>query len=200
VLKLVHDLNVSALKMEMAHLALHLQWMTRDDFRRLAVDSARQLLSEPLTSEVVDIMCEIAKHETIGTAFRSEDLPQSLFYEAEGYRLLDCLLPSDKRVSGRLVAGLDSADVSTRLWAGYALSRRVPLDDAILRKLTPHLDDASPDVRARLQWILQAQGKLPDDVRQALQVSQRDQAREVRASACDRSCQLGLAETQSGQR
>jgi hypothetical protein len=168
VVRLVHDLNVSALKMEMAHLALNLQWISRAEFRQLAVDGARQLLAEPLTSEVVDIMCEITKHEPIGSQFRSEDLPEALFQEAEGYRLLDCLGPTDRRVSARLIPGLDDPDISGRLWAAYALSRRLPLDDATLKTLAAHLNDASPDLRARLEWIFKAQGSLSSGVRDAV--------------------------------
>ena len=166
VLKLVHDLNVSALKMELAHLALHLDWMTSDAFRRLAVDGARQLLAQPLTSEVVDIMCEITKHQRIGSAFRSEDLPELLFRDAKGLRLVDCLSPTDDRTSARLVAGLDSEDTLTRLWAAYALSRRLPMDDGILKKLARYSNDTSPDLRARLQWIFDTQ-RLTGAARQA---------------------------------
>jgi hypothetical protein len=168
VVQLVHDLNVSALKMEMAHLALNLQWISRTEFRQIAVDGARQLLAEPLTSEVVDIMCEITKHEPIGNQFRSEDLPDALFQEAEGYRLIDCLAPTDRRVSARLMHGLDEGDISGRLWAAYALSRRLPLDDGTLKTLATHLNDSSDDLRARLEYIFKAQGSLSVGVRDAV--------------------------------
>ena len=171
VVKLVHDLNVSALKMEMAHLALNLQWISRAEFRQIAVDGARQLLGEPLTSEVVDIMCEITKHEPIGNQFRSEDLPDALFQEAEGFRLVDCLAPTDRRVSARLTRGLDEPDISGRLWAAYALSRRLPLDDGTLKALAPHLNDSSDDLRARLEYIFKAQGSLSVGVRDAVRDS-----------------------------
>ncbi len=168
VLRLVHDLNVSAQKMELAHLALQLGWISKDELRRLAVDSAKTLLTQPLSSDVVDIMCEITKHEAIGAEFASNDVPQPLFADAEWFRLVDCLSPSDPRVSARLVRGLNSSDTTVRLWAAYALSRRLPLEDAVLQKLATHLDDPSPDVRARLQWIFRSQRSLSDDVRQAV--------------------------------
>jgi hypothetical protein len=168
VIRLVHDLEVSALKMELAQLARQLEWITGDEFRRLAVHGARQLLVQPLSSEVVDIMCEITKLQPIGGDFGSEDLPESLFHEAEGLRLVACLSPVDERVSARLVAGLDSADVWARRWAAYALSRRLPLEDATLKRVVSHLDDTSTDVRERLQWLFKAQRPLSADVQEAI--------------------------------
>ncbi len=158
VLGLVRDLQVSAVKMEIAHLARQLDWMSEDAFRRLAVDGARQLLAQPLTSEVVDIMCEIDKHETVGGDVRAEEISGRLFEEAEGIRLVDCLAPADKRVSARLLPALDSPDEATRLWAAYALSRRLPLDDDALRVLARFANDPSADLRERVQWILQQPG------------------------------------------
>ncbi|MFN8545989.1 MAG: hypothetical protein U0807_17540 [Candidatus Binatia bacterium] len=171
VLRLVRELNVSALELELAHLALHLEWMTAAEFRRLAVDGARELLRRRLTSEVVDIMCEISKHERIGDAFASDDLPEPLFQHPEGIRLVDCLSPADGRVSARLVPHLDDADVSARLWAAYALSRRLPLADVILVTLARHLADPSTDLRERLAWIFRTQRPLSDDVRAAVRAS-----------------------------
>ncbi len=168
VIRLVHGLEASALKMGLAHLARQLEWITSDEFRRLAVDGARQLLLQPLSSEVVDIMCEITKLQPIGGEFGSEDLPESMFHQAEGLRLVACLSPVDERVSACLVAGLDSADVWARRWAAYALSRRLPLEDAILKRVASHLDDASMDVRERLQWLFKAQRPLSADVREAI--------------------------------
>lgn len=168
VTRLVHDLDVSAVKMELAHLARQMDWITSDEFRRLAVDGARHLLARPPTSEVVDIMCEITKRQPLSGEFGSEDLPQSVFQEAEGLRLVACLSPADARVSARLVAGLDSPDVWARRWAAYALSRRLPLDDATLAGIANHLDDAAPDVRERLQWIFKAQRPLSVAVRAAV--------------------------------
>lgn len=168
VIRLVHDLEVSALKMELAHLARQLEWITSDEFRRLAVHGARQLLVQPLSSEVVDIMCEITKLQPIGGEFGSEDLPETLFHQAEGLRLVACLSPVDERVSARLVAGLDSADVWARRWAAYGLSSRLPLGDAVLERVASHLDDASMDVRERLQWLFKAQRPLSADVRKAV--------------------------------
>jgi len=161
VIEQVYSLNVSALKMQLAHLALQLEWITKDEFRRLAVDGVRQLLAEPLSTEVVDITCELTKYVPVGTAIRSEEIPEQLFWHSEGFRLLDCLSPADARLSARMLAGLNSIDVSTRLWAAHALSRRVPLDDAVLKALVArHLNDPSADVRYRVQWIFEAQGPL----------------------------------------
>ena len=183
VIRLVRGLEVSALKMELAHLARQLEWITSDEFRRLAVDGARQLLVQPLSSEVVDIMCEITKLQPIGGEFGSEDLPESLFHQAEGLRLVACLSPVDERVSARLVAGLDSADVWARRWAAYALSRRLPLEDAILKRVASHLDDASTDVRERLQWLFKAQRPLSADVREAVRARDPRFAEELQPKA-----------------
>ena len=159
VIEQVYSLNVSALKMQLAHLALQLEWITTDEFRRLAVDGVRQLLAEPLSTEVVDITCELTKYVPVGAAIRSEEIPEQLFWHSEGFRLLDCLSPPDARLSARMLVGLNSLDESTRLWAAYVLSRRVPLDDAVLKALVArHLNDPSADVRYRVQWIFEAQG------------------------------------------
>lgn len=164
VLDLVRDLQVSAVKMEIAHLARQLDWMSREAFHALAVDGARELLGQPLTSEVVDIMCEITKHETIGGEIRSQELPDRLFRDAEGIRLLDCLAPTDPRVTPRFLPGLRVPDEATRLWAAYALSRRLPLPDEVLRDLATLADDASPAMRARVDWVLRVQRR-PESVR-----------------------------------
>lgn len=171
VLKLVRELDVSALRMELANLAVHLDWMSREEFRRVAVDGAHALAARPFSSEVVDIVCEIAKHEPVGDTFDSTTLPSGLFQSPEGLRLVTCLSPRDPRVSARLVDALGSEVDSTRLWAGYALSRRLPLDREILLRLAPHLKDPSPDLRARLRWIFVAQAAeapLGEDVRRAV--------------------------------
>jgi hypothetical protein len=183
VIRLVHDLEVSALKMELAHLARQLEWMTGDEFRRLAVFGARQLLLQPPSSEVVDIMCEITKLQPIGGEFGSEDLPESLFREAEGLRLVACLSPLDDRVSARLVTGLDSTDVWARRWAAYALSERIPLDDAVLERVASHLGDSSSDVRERLQWIFKAQRPLSTGVQQAVRACDPQFAQELQPQA-----------------
>jgi hypothetical protein len=171
VLELVRGLPVSALRMELANLAVHLDWMSRPEFRRIAVDGAHELLGGFLTSEEIDIVCEIVKHEPVGDTFEFESLPDYAFQKPEGLRLLDCLSPPDPRVSARLVEALDDEHASTRLWAGYALSRRLPLDDQTLRRLAPHLADPSPALRERLRWIFlaqAAQAPLSDDVRRAV--------------------------------
>jgi hypothetical protein len=165
VIEQVYSLNVSALKMQLAHLALQLEWITKDEFRRLAVDGVRQLLAEPLSSEVVDITCELTKYVPAGAGLRSEEIPEQLFWHSEGFRLLDCLSPADARLSARMLAGLNSIDVSTRLWAAYALSRRLPLDDEVLKALlAKHVDEPSAGVRERVQWTFEAQGPLSADV------------------------------------
>jgi len=171
VIELMYSLNVSALKMQMAHLALQLGWIGADEFRRLAVEGAQQLLTEPLSSEVVDIGCEVTKYVPAGAGLRSEEVPEQLFWHSEGFRLLDCLSPADPRLSVRMLAGLRSIDESTRLWAAYALSRRLPLDDAVLVALAPYLNDSSPGVRNRVEWIFIVQSPLSRGVMAAIRAS-----------------------------
>lgn len=158
VLDLVFDLNTSVIKMELAHLALHLEWMTREQFRAIAINGAKEMLQQPLTSEVVDITCEITKHEPLGDAFTSDDIPASLFRIPEGLRMIDCLKPQDPTTTMRLLASLDDPDVVVRLWAAFAVSRRLPLGEAQQKQLAWHLGDQSPELRERVGWTLRAQG------------------------------------------
>jgi hypothetical protein len=167
VLRLVEQLNVSALRIEVANLAARLGWMTPDDFRRIAVDGVRQLLASTLTSELVDVTCEITKHEPVGDAFHSADLPDHLFRRAEGLRLVTCLASPDPALNARLLAALDDGDESVRAWAAYALSRRLPLDDATRARLAPRLEDESAEVRERVRWIFRAQQRTLEPARQA---------------------------------
>ncbi|HEV7734185.1 MAG TPA: hypothetical protein VGR62_18580 [Candidatus Binatia bacterium] len=164
VLRLVHDLNVSVIKMEIAHLALHLEWLSRDEFRNLAVSGAKELLTQPLTSEVVDITCEITKHEPLGDAFSSADLPGSLFGIPEGLRLIDCLSPDDEQTTPRLLASMNDTDVVVRLWAAFAVSRRLPLSEAEQITLASHLNDPSTELRERLRWTFRSQGATSEAV------------------------------------
>jgi hypothetical protein len=158
------------LKMQLAHLALQLEWITQDEFRRLAEDGVKQLLAEPLSTEVVDIACELNKYVSAGAGVRVEEIPEELFRHAEGFRLLDCLSPADARLSSRMLVGLNSLDEPTRLWAAYALSRRLPLDDAVLQALLArHVNDPSVGMRERVQWIFETQWPLSIGVWAAIQ-------------------------------
>jgi hypothetical protein len=173
VLRLARELEVSALKLEVAHFARHMDWMSADELRRMAIDGARSLLARPLTSEIVDIECEIAKHVPVGQAIRSEDLPEALFVKAEGIRLVDCVAPADPRVNRRLAAALDDPDLSIRLWAAYALSHRLPLEDAVLSRLADRADDESSEMCARVAWIFEAQKRHPSDMDPAMRAATR---------------------------
>jgi hypothetical protein len=169
VIELVGKLDLSAEKMELAHLAEQLQWISKEEFRRLAIDSVRKLLAQPQWSDVVDVVCQITNYEPVGNAFGADDLPpQPLFPEPDWYRLAACVAPADPRMGQRLVRGLNSVDPAPRIWASYALSRLLPLDNATLMQLVTHLGDPSPDVQARLHWIFVTQKPLPPDVRRAV--------------------------------
>jgi hypothetical protein len=167
VVRLVEQLDASALRIELAHLAKRLGWITPEDFRGLAVDGVRRLLARTLTSELVDVTCEITKHEAVGDAFHSADLPDDLFRHAEGLRLVTCLAPPDPALNARLLAALDDRDESVRAWAAYALSRRLPLDDATRVFLAHLVDDESTEVRERVRWMLRADERPSDSLRHA---------------------------------
>ena len=168
VLALVRQLDVSALQLELADLAVHLGWMSRDEFRTLAIGGAQRLLAQHLTAEGADIMCEITRHEPLHDVFSAGAFAPELFTRAEGIRVVDCLGPVDETVTPRLLPALDSPDLLTRLWAAFALSHRLPLDDDALLALSRHLDDPSADVRARLEWIFRAQRPRDREVRSAV--------------------------------
>ena len=185
--ELIYRLNVSALKMQMAHLSLQLGWIPPNEFRRLAVEGAQQLLAEPLSSEVVDIACELTKYVPAGAGLRSEEIPERLLWHSEGFRMLDCLSPADARLSARMLAGMESLDESTRLWAAYALSRRLPLDDTVLKGLARGLTDPSAGVRDRVQWMFGAQVPLSAPVLAAIRERDPVLARTLEARAQERN-------------
>lgn len=180
---LVKQLDVSALKLELAHFAVHMGWMSHEEFTTLATDSARELLHRPLTNDVVDVMCELPKHQQVGDHFKSSDIPAALFADPEGIRLVWCLAPSDPQVNVRFAAALDGEDPELRLWAAHALSRRLPLAEPVLLTVVEHVDDPSSDVRARLRWILLAQQPLRDKVKRALEAKDPGFAKELRERA-----------------
>jgi len=170
VLELVRSLNVSALKLELAHFAVLVGWLGQAEFHTLAVDGARQLLRQifyrPLTGEAVDIMCEITKRESLHADFSADDIPPLLYLDADGFRLLACLAPSDPHLPSRMLRGLESADPAVRTWAAYAIAQLLPLDDAVLEGLVSYLDDPSPEIEARMRWVFQAQGTLSPRITQ----------------------------------
>jgi hypothetical protein len=164
VMQLVRRLNISALKLEMAQLAVLVGWLDRSEFHALAVDGARALLHQRLSSEVVDIMCEITKREPLHDAFVADSFPTLLYDDPDGLRLIACLAPSDPRVAPRVMPGLQSADAVKRVWAAYTLTRLLPRDAALLEQLVPYLHDASAEVANRVRWVFLAQPELPRTV------------------------------------
>jgi hypothetical protein len=187
VLALVEQLDVSALRLELAHFTVHMGWMTEQQLHELATETARELLRRPLTNEVVDVMCEVPRHESVGGRFTSADLPPHLFRDAEGIRFVSCLAPPGDDVSERLAAVLGAEDPELRLWAAHALTRRLPLPEPVLLTVVAHLGDRSADVRERLEWIFRAQRPLPDDVRRALAQQAPALAAELEPAAARRS-------------
>jgi len=183
VVGLVYQLDVSALQLELGHFAVHMGWLEPERFRALAIEGARRLLTRPLDGEVVDVMCELPKHEQIGGHFDSGDLPEALFRDPEGIRLISCLAPPGDDVSVRIAAALESPDPVLRLWAAHALSRRLPLPGSVLLGVVAHLGDPAPDVTTRLRWILIAQRPLPPEVLRALDARDPALAREARAAS-----------------
>jgi len=168
VLGLVDHLNVSALKLELAHFAALVGWLRPAQLHDLAKASAAQLLHGPLTAEVVDIMCEITKHATLRKDFAATDIPDAVYADAQGLRLISCLAPTDPRVAMHVAAALDSPDTARRQWAAHALTRLQPRDADLLEQLVPYLRDPSPEVATRINWVLQSNGDLPRSVRRAM--------------------------------
>jgi len=183
--ELMQRLKVSSSKMQMTHVALQLGWITPAAYQQIAAEAARQLLAEPLSTEVVNIACALARTAPAGASLRSEEIPDALFWQAEGYRMLDCLAPADARVSARMLAGLDSIDESTRLWAAYALSRRRPLDEAVLTRLAAQLGDPSAGVRERVRWIYAAEAPLSPAVLAAIRARDPSLAQALNAAGAD---------------
>jgi hypothetical protein len=183
--ELVFQLDVSALQLELGRFAVQMGWLENDRFRQLAIDGTRQLLRRPLDNEVVDVVCEVPKHVKVGDAFRSADLPEGLFRDPEGLRLVSCLAPPDEQVSVRIAAALDAEDPILRVWAAHALSRRLPLPEPVLLTVVARMDDPEPQVRDRLRWIFLGQRPLPRRVLDAL--DDRDPALAKRARAYARA-------------
>ena len=173
VMGLVERLNVSALKLELAHFAALVGWLHQSELDALAEDAARQLLAEPLTPEVVDIMCAITTHVSLREHIAAADIAPRLYRDPHGLRLLACVAPRDPEVAARVLATLDDPDPVRRAWAAHALTRLVPLDDETLEGLLPHLDDESPEVAMRVEWALRSHEDLPWGVRRALRDHQR---------------------------
>lgn len=181
--QLVFQLDVSALQLELGHFAVHMGWLERERFKELAIEGARQLLRRPLDNEVVDVMCELPKHEQVGDHFRSADLPDALFRDPEGIRLVSCLAPPDDAVSVRIASALAADDPILRVWAAHALSRRLPLSETVLMTVIAHIDDPEPQVRERLRWIFLGQRPLPRRVLDALDERDPALAKQARAYA-----------------
>lgn len=164
VLQLVGGLNVSALKLELAQFAVLMGWLAPSAFHVLAVDAAHQILAEvsyrPLTAEVVDIMCEITKRQSLRADVDADDIPPLLYRDGDGLRLLACVAPSDPRLPVRILGGLDDTDPTVRIWAAYAIAQLLPLDEAVLERLAPYVDDPNPEIATRMRWLFQAQGVL----------------------------------------
>jgi hypothetical protein len=198
VMKLVRSLNVSALKLELAHFAVLVGWLERAEFHALAVEGASQLLRQPLSAESVDIMCAITKHESLRADFTLDDIPAGVYRNGQGLRLLSCLAPSDPRVSPRILSGLQSADPLTRQWAIYTLTERRPLDERVLEQLVPHLRDPAPEVATRVQWLFQTQGPLPKRVKRAMQLAEQLEKTDPVAPECrarTETCEIAGSQT-----
>ena len=157
VLELVDRLEVSALRLELAHFAALVGWLEPAELHILAAEGAAQLLRRSLTSEAVDVMCEITKHASLRDDFTADDIPAQLYVDAEGLRLLACLAPADPRVGSRMLPALRSPDPVQRQWAAYALTQLRPSDPRVLAELVPYLHDPSPEIAARIRWLLQVQ-------------------------------------------
>lgn len=168
VLAIVRQLDVSALKLELAHFAVLVGWLSHDELHTIAVAAAHRLLKEHLSAEVVDVMCAITRRASLRADFDADDIPALVYADPQGLRLLSCLAPSDPRVSVPVAAALRSRDPSQREWAAYTLTQLRPTDEAVLGRLVPYLRDPSPAVAGRIRWLLRVQNPLPASVERAI--------------------------------
>ena len=168
VLAIVRQLDASALKLELAHFAVLVGWLSQDEFHAMAVAAAHQLLEQHLSAEVVDVMCAITKHESLRADFDADDVSASVYADAQGLRLLSCLALSDPRVCPPVAAALRSTDPVQREWAAYTLTQLRPTDEALLGQLVPYLRDPAPAVADRIRWLFRVQDPLPAAVARAI--------------------------------
>jgi hypothetical protein len=168
VLDLIHSLEVSALQLELAHFAALVGWMDRHALRELAVRGAARLLHGGRSTESVSVLCAIVQYESLRSDFTADDIPASLYTDPEGLWLLSCLAPTDPRIAPRVLPALRSDDPLLRRWAAYTLTQLRPSEPEVLLELVPYLRDPSPEIAARIRFILDVQSPLPEVVRQAV--------------------------------
>lgn len=168
VLEIVRQLDVSALKLELAHFAVLVGWLSQAEFHDMAVAATYQLLKQRLSAEVVDVLCAITTHESLGGDFEADDISPSVYSDPQGLRLLSCLVPSDPRVIPPVAAALEGTDPVQREWAAHTLTRLRPTDEAVLGQLVPYLRDPSPAIAERVRWLFLVQDPLPAAVAQAI--------------------------------
>jgi hypothetical protein len=195
VMKLVRGLNVSALKLELAHFALLVGWLERPEFHALAVQSTWQLLRQPLSAEVADILCAITKHESLSADFNLDDIPPKLYGDAQGLRVVSCLAPKDPRVTPRILVGLQSSDTLARQWAVHTLTERRPLNELVLVQLVPYLRDPAPEVATRVQWLFQAHAPLSKNVTRTIELSEKLATSGSGQAECPASLETRAAQT-----
>lgn len=182
--ELIERLEWSVLKVQMVNLARQIGWITPAEHRQLAEEGLQHILSEPLSTDVADVGCELGKYTPAGAELESEDIPEQLLWHAEGYRLLVCLAPTDPRITERMVSGLGNIDEATRVWATYALYRRRPLDDQVLLAMIPRLKDPSAEVRDLTLRTFEAEAPLARPVLAAIRKRDPDAA-EILAAPVD---------------
>ena len=190
---LVHQLDVSALQLELGHFAVHMGWMTREEFR-----SARRRRRAPAAAPPADQRG--GRRHVRAAEARAGRRPLRVRGPSR------CALPRCPRASAWSRASRRPATQVSDASRGARSMRRTraarvggacadaPPAAARRRLLTvvAHLGDPSPEVTERLRWIFKAQRPLPRDVRRALEA----QAPELAAglpqapspSRCRREC------------
>lgn len=167
-LDLLPQLEPSALKLELAHVAALVGWMPAAEFHTLAVETVGRLLRGTLTDDTIDVVCAISAQASLRDAFDADDIPAAAYRDARGLGMIACLAPRDPRVAQRVVPALRDPDLMRRMWAAHALTRLEPTDQAVLLAVVPALRDPSPEVASRIRWLLQAHPLSPAVRRAAL--------------------------------
>ena len=196
VLRLVRTLNVSALKLELAHFAPLVGWLDQDEFHNIAADGAARAAAAAAVGR--GGRHHVRDHQARVAARRFHRRRHPSDESIATRRGCACSRAWRRRIrasAARILAGLGSADPLARQWAAYALTDRQPLDERVLEQLVPYLRDPSPEVATRVQWLFQKQAPLPKRVLRTIEMANTPQASQPEPLECTvhtQTCELTI--------